>query len=147
MLRAERTETLPSELTAWEMTQAHPQVLSSDAVSARTEVGTQPLLQRRFPFTLPGEVWDWGMWKKPRSSKGRQDTRLQKGHELRKQPVQRPRDEKEKTELGELQADWPGWSITEPSCIYYLALSNPSLPTSPVLSLWIYLHFHCHPPN
>ena len=36
------TTTLPSEPTAWQMKQTHPQMLSSDAVSVRTEVGTQP---------------------------------------------------------------------------------------------------------
>lgn len=139
------------------MRQAHLQVLSSDAVSARTEVGTQPCYrggllshcqvrsEKASGTGIRGR--NLGRQRADRTRGCRRDTRLQKGHELRKQPVQRPRDEKEQTELRDLQADWPGWGSIELSCIYYLAVSNPSLPTSLVLSLWIYLHSHCHPPN
>ena len=52
--------------------------------------------------------------------------RLPKGHELGKQPLQRPRDREDQTELGESQVDRPGWSMIRLSCIYYLGFNNPS---------------------
>lgn len=81
------------------------------------EVGTQPCYRDLVSLCKAGSEEASGIWTCESNTghqrAGSRALRLQKGPQLRKETVQRPRDEKEQTELGELQVDWPGWSIIE----------------------------------
>ena len=55
------------------MKQTRPQMLSSDAVSVRTEVGTQPCYSGGLLLLCQARAEkDWDVWETPRPSKGRQ---------------------------------------------------------------------------
>ena len=126
------TTTLHSEPTAWQMKQTRPQMLSSDVVSVRTEVGTQPcysggllsLCQARAEKASGTGMYGRNLGHQRLGSGA---LRLPKEHVLQKQPLQRPRDQKDQIELGESQVDRPGWSMIKLLCIYYLGVNNPSL--------------------
>ena len=126
------TTTLPSEPTAWRVRQTGPRRLPSDAASVRTEVGTQPCHSGGLlsPCQARAEKASGaGMCGRNLGHQrvGSGALRLPEGHELWKQPLQRPRDRKDQIELGESQVDRPGWSMIRLSCICYLGVNNPSL--------------------